>query len=112
MIIIDTFCYCLSLLLTKQITNGKEGIVVTELIQEDGEPRYKITDIIGIIINQQSCIIVGIIMYNIGKKDGIGVENLRGSGMIAGETSLAYDKIVTLNLVSVIMESSFVTLGF
>ncbi len=51
-------------------------------------------------------------MYNIGKKDGIGVENLRGSGMIAGETSLAYDKIVTLNLVSVIMESSFVTLGF
>jgi hypothetical protein len=35
-----------------------------------------------------------------GKDDGIGVENLRGSGMIAGETSLAYNEIVTINLVS------------
>jgi len=34
-----------------------------------------------------------------GKKDGIGVENLRGSGMIAGETSKAYDEVVTINLV-------------
>ena len=36
----------------------------------------------------------------VGKKDGLGVENLKGSGMIAGETSLAYDEVVTLNLVS------------
>ena len=33
--------------MSSQITSGKEGIVATELIQEDGEPRYKITDIIG-----------------------------------------------------------------
>lgn len=46
-----------------------------------GEVRYKITDIIGL-------------------KDGLGVENLRGSGMIAGETSRAYDETVTISLVS------------
>ena len=28
------------------------------------------------------------------------MENLRGSGMIAGETSAAYNEIVTINLVS------------
>ena len=37
---------------------------------------------------------------SLGKRDGLGVENLRGSGMIAGETSQAYDDVVTLNLVS------------
>lgn len=37
-----------------------------------------------------------------GKEDGIGVENLRGSGMIAGETSQAYDEIVTISLVSIV----------
>ena len=35
-----------------------------------------------------------------GLKDGIGVENLQGSGMIAGETSQAYDEVFTLNLVN------------
>lgn len=35
-----------------------------------------------------------------GRDDGIGVENLRGSGMIAGEMSAAYDDIVTMSLVS------------
>lgn len=44
--------------------------------------RYKITDIIG-------------------KDEGLGVENLKGSGMIAGESSLAYDEIITMNLVRV-----------
>ncbi|XP_064627568.1 acetyl-CoA carboxylase-like isoform X4 [Lineus longissimus] len=52
-----------------------------ELIEEKNESRYKIIDIIG-------------------KDDGIGVENLRGSGMIAGETSQAYNEIVTINLVT------------
>ena len=42
--------------------------------------RYKITDIIG-------------------KEEGLGTENLRGSGMIAGESSLAYEGIITINLV-------------
>ncbi|XP_074177766.1 acetyl-CoA carboxylase 2 isoform X3 [Rhinolophus sinicus] len=50
-------------------------------IEEEGESRYVITDIIG-------------------KEDGLGVENLRGSGMIAGESSLAYDEIVTISLVT------------
>ena len=42
---------------------------------------YKITDIIG-------------------SKGGIGVENLSGSGLIAGITSIAYDSIFTLSVVS------------
>uniref|UniRef100_A0A452R4U2 Acetyl-CoA carboxylase beta n=1 Tax=Ursus americanus TaxID=9643 RepID=A0A452R4U2_URSAM len=50
-------------------------------IEEDGESRYVITDIIG-------------------KDSGVGIENLRGSGMIAGESSLAYDEIVTISLVT------------
>lgn len=36
----------------------------------------------------------------IGKENGLGVENLRGSGMIAGETSRAYEEIFTLTLVT------------
>jgi acetyl-CoA carboxylase/biotin carboxylase 1 len=36
----------------------------------------------------------------IGEEDGIGVENLRGSGMIAGETSRAYEQIFTINYVA------------
>jgi len=36
----------------------------------------------------------------IGSKHGIGVENLRGSGMIAGETSRAYSEIFTLSYVT------------
>ncbi|RVE63621.1 hypothetical protein OJAV_G00138120 [Oryzias javanicus] len=52
-----------------------------EHIEDEGESRYKITDIIG-------------------KEEGLGVENLRGSGMIAGESSLAYEEIITMNLVT------------
>lgn len=51
------------------------------LIEDEGEPRYKITDIIG-------------------KAEGLGVENLRYAGLIAGETSLAYDEIVTISMVT------------
>uniref|UniRef100_A0A0A9YFN2 Acetyl-CoA carboxylase n=3 Tax=Lygus hesperus TaxID=30085 RepID=A0A0A9YFN2_LYGHE len=51
------------------------------LIEDEGEPRYKITDIIG-------------------KDDALGVENLRYAGMIAGETSEAYREIVTISMVS------------
>lgn len=52
-----------------------------EPIEENGECRYKITDIIG-------------------KESGLGVENLKGSGLIAGRTSEAYEKIFTLTLVT------------
>ncbi|XP_043279502.1 acetyl-CoA carboxylase isoform X2 [Venturia canescens] len=53
----------------------------TCLIQDAGESRYQITDIIGV-------------------DDGLGVENLKYAGMIAGETSRAYDDIVTISIVS------------
>ncbi|KAF9175178.1 acetyl-coenzyme-A carboxylase [Mortierella sp. AD011] len=59
---------------------GKKS-VITEEIVEDGETRYKITDVIG-------------------ATNGLGVENLRGSGLIAGETSRAYDDIFTITLVT------------
>lgn len=36
----------------------------------------------------------------IGAADGIGVENLQGSGLIAGETSRAYEDIFTITLVT------------
>jgi len=36
----------------------------------------------------------------VGAKHGLGVENLSGSGMIAGETSAAYDEIFTITLVT------------
>jgi len=35
-----------------------------------------------------------------GQEDAIGVECLSGSGMIAGETSHAYNNVVTMSLVS------------
>ncbi|XP_052451793.1 acetyl-CoA carboxylase 2 isoform X7 [Carassius gibelio] len=50
-------------------------------VEEGGESRYIITDIIG-------------------KVDGLGVENLRGSGTIAGETSQAYKEIITISMVT------------
>lgn len=55
--------------------------VKTELIEDEGETRYKITDIIG-------------------KEDGLGVENLKYAGMIAGESSQAYKEIVTITMVT------------
>uniref|UniRef100_W4VRL7 Putative acetyl-coa carboxylase n=1 Tax=Corethrella appendiculata TaxID=1370023 RepID=W4VRL7_9DIPT len=51
------------------------------LIEDEDEPRYKITDIIG-------------------QTDGLGVENLRYAGMIAGETSRAYEEVVTISMVT------------
>lgn len=60
------------------------GVAQTELIAEpatvNGDEVFKITDIIG-------------------SEPDLGVENLKGSGLIAGETSLAYDDIFTLTIV-------------
>ncbi|XP_061527646.1 acetyl-CoA carboxylase isoform X4 [Phycodurus eques] len=50
-------------------------------VEEGGESRYIITDIIG-------------------KDEGLGVENLRGSGAIAGESSQAYEEIITISMVT------------
>jgi acetyl-CoA carboxylase / biotin carboxylase 1 len=58
-----------------------EGAVRTAEITVNGERRHKITDIIGL-------------------QDGIGVESLKGAGLIAGETSRAYEDIFTITLVT------------
>ncbi|GLV36890.1 Acetyl-CoA carboxylase [Carabus blaptoides fortunei] len=60
---------------------GALNSIRATLIEDEGESRYKITDIIG-------------------KDEGLGVENLRYAGMIAGETSRAYDEIVTISMVT------------
>ncbi|GAA5983453.1 hypothetical protein JCM11641_007854 [Rhodosporidiobolus odoratus] len=58
-----------------------EKSVITTKVEEDGEVRYQINDIIGL-------------------QEGLGVESLKGSGLIAGETSRAYDDIFTITLVT------------
>jgi acetyl-CoA carboxylase/biotin carboxylase 1 len=65
----------------KHFEEGKVRNVMTEQIKEDGEIRHKITTIIG-------------------AEDGLGVECLKGSGLIAGETSRAYEDIFTITLVT------------
>lgn len=64
-----------------ELKNKGERSVITQKIVDDGETRYQITDIIGL-------------------QDGLGVESLKGSGLIAGETSRAYDDIFTITLVT------------
>ncbi|TQB75086.1 acetyl-coenzyme-A carboxylase [Monascus purpureus] len=65
----------------KHLDATKQKQVITEPIHEDGEERHKITTVIG-------------------AKDGLGVECLRGSGLIAGATSRAYEDIFTITLVT------------
>ena len=60
---------------------GKKDSVITERIVENGEERYKIVTIVG-------------------AEDGLGVECLKGSGLIAGATSRAYKDIFTITLVT------------
>ncbi|KAK4561411.1 acetyl-coenzyme-A carboxylase [Recurvomyces mirabilis] len=55
--------------------------VITEEIKVDGEVRHKITTIVG-------------------AEEGLGVECLKGSGLIAGETARAYEDIFTITLVT------------
>jgi len=59
---------------------GGKSVNATK-IEVDGEERWKIDDVIG-------------------TAEGLGVESLAGSAMIAGETSRAYDEIFTLTYVS------------
>lgn len=65
----------------RKFDERKQKEVLTERIVEDGEERYKITTIVG-------------------AEDGLGVECLRGSGLIAGATSRAYEDIFTITLVT------------
>ncbi|GMM31007.1 acetyl-CoA carboxylase [Martiniozyma asiatica (nom. inval.)] len=60
---------------------GKDSSVITEKIVENGETRYIIKTIVG-------------------AEDGLGVECLKGSGLIAGATSRAYHDIFTITLVT------------
>lgn len=59
------------------------GVVQGESATLGGKPVLKLTDIIGEA-----------------DMPGIGVENLRGSGLIAGETSRAYNDVFTLSFVT------------
>ena len=61
--------------------NGKSSAVITSKIVENGETRYIIDTIVGM-------------------EDGLGVECLKGSGLIAGATSRAYKDIFTITLVT------------
>ncbi|KAJ5502949.1 ATP-grasp fold subdomain 1 [Penicillium fimorum] len=65
----------------KRFDASKKKEVITELINDEGEERHKITTVIG-------------------AKDGLGVECLKGSGLIAGATSKAYEDIFTITLVT------------
>lgn len=65
----------------KELDMKVENSVRLVRIEVDNQVRYKILDIIGL-------------------KDGLGVENLQGSGLIAGETSQAYREIFTITLVT------------
>jgi len=69
------------LYLEEDAKNRFEDSVITEEISENGEKRHKIITIVG-------------------KEDGLGVECLRGSGLIAGATSRAYNDIFTVTLVT------------
>lgn len=65
----------------KQFDAKQKKEVITELINDEGEERHKITTVIG-------------------ANDGLGVECLKGSGLIAGATSRAYEDIFTITLVT------------
>lgn len=60
---------------------GQAKAVVTERVVENGDVRHVITSIIGM-------------------EEGLGVECLKGSGLIAGATSRAYKDIFTITLVT------------
>ncbi|KAI1631099.1 acetyl-CoA carboxylase [Biscogniauxia mediterranea] len=65
----------------KRFEDGASRDVITEPVSEDGEKRHKIVAIVG-------------------AEDGLGVECLRGSGLIAGATSRAYNDIFTVTLIT------------
>ena len=69
------------LYLTPENYKKVEKSVHAELIEDKGEKRYKLLDIIG-------------------KEDGLGVENLKYAGLMAGESSHAYKDVVTFTMVT------------
>ncbi|KAI1104677.1 acetyl-CoA carboxylase [Jackrogersella minutella] len=65
----------------KRFEDGARRDVITEEVTENGETRHKIVAVVG-------------------AEDGLGVECLRGSGLIAGATSRAYNDIFTVTLIT------------
>lgn len=63
----------------EELTRNKQQIIATPATL-NGEEIFKLTDVIG-------------------AEPDLGVENLKGSGLIAGETSVAYDEIFTMTIV-------------
>lgn len=63
-----------------RLSQSHQKELLGEPITLDGEEVFRITDIIG-------------------SEPDLGVENLKGSGLIAGETSVAYDDIFTMTIV-------------
>ena len=64
----------------KMFTSTPQPELKAEPVDHEGRQVYKITDVIG-------------------SEPDLGVENLKGSGLIAGETSRAYEDIFTLTIV-------------
>jgi acetyl-CoA carboxylase / biotin carboxylase 1 len=62
----------------EKLQNDNE--IIAEPVELDGQEVYRITDVIG-------------------TEPDLGVENLKGSGLIAGETSTAYEDIFTMTVV-------------
>lgn len=69
------------LYITQDEFSALESSAAYTKIVENGETRYRLD-------------------YVIGQKDGLGVESLKGSGLIAGATSKAYRDIFTISLVT------------
>lgn len=65
----------------ERFEDGQLKHVITKPVTVDGKTRHVITTIVG-------------------AEDGLGVECLKGSGLIAGETSRAYEDIFTITLVT------------
>jgi len=62
------------------MSRSNQRELIGEPVMLNGEEVYRITDVIG-------------------SEPDLGVENLNGSGLIAGETSVAYDDIFTMTIV-------------
>lgn len=73
------------------------------LVEDEGEQRYALISTVFWFIIIHFSILKNFsykITDIIGKEDGLGVENLRYAGMIAGETSQSYNEVVTISMVT------------
>jgi acetyl-CoA carboxylase / biotin carboxylase 1 len=81
----------------KQDSDPSRGFNYLWLTREDYEKHKKSVQCKPRMVNGKERMVVTAV---IGKDHGIGVENLRGSGMIAGETARAYRDTFTLSYIS------------